>query len=287
MHQFFIIIIMNIKDWTLWSVPSPKLQLFSPTFLRSSSCSPSLWSVVVWCMISKGLKGWYWPQGLLSMPIGNIRKSWETSSDMTSVSSASTSDFLTSSLVIPGNATLVVAERSGWRRVLGASKPRLSAKQAHPYRKRACLQALRLATTKLNQWGTGYPSWGHPTQLRISRGSTGLIHKWQFFILIHLLHSSTCFEHYCAHLQEDNCISTASDIVTLFGWLFSTQVTREAVLIQLSSWRWAQQCSKHVEECNKCIKIKNLCASIWYTNYHIRMHGQQNVKILKTIHNSF
>ena len=43
-----IIIIINIKDWTLWSVPSPKLQLLSPTFLRSSNCSSSLWSVVVW-----------------------------------------------------------------------------------------------------------------------------------------------------------------------------------------------------------------------------------------------
>jgi hypothetical protein len=43
-----IIIIINIKDWTLWSVPSPKLQLLSPPFLRSSNCSSSLWSAVVW-----------------------------------------------------------------------------------------------------------------------------------------------------------------------------------------------------------------------------------------------
>jgi len=81
-----------------------------------------------------------------------------------------------------GNATLVVAERSGRRPVLGAPKPRPSAKGAHPYRKRACLEALKLATTKRTQRGTGYPSWGHPTQLRISRGSTGLIlwpqNKW-------------------------------------------------------------------------------------------------------------
>jgi len=42
---------------------------------------------------------------------------------------------------------------------------------------------------------------------------TNLIHK--FFILIHLLYSSTCFEQYYAHLQEDSCISTASCIVTL------------------------------------------------------------------------
>jgi len=42
------VIITNIKDWTFWSVPSPKLQLLSPTFLRSSNCSPFLWSVAVW-----------------------------------------------------------------------------------------------------------------------------------------------------------------------------------------------------------------------------------------------
>ena len=50
-----------------------------------------------------------------------------------------------------GNATLVVAERSGWRRVLGVSKLRPSAKGAHRYRKRACLETLRLATTKLSE----------------------------------------------------------------------------------------------------------------------------------------
>jgi hypothetical protein len=43
-------------------------------------------------MISKGfgfvgIKAWYWAQGLLSMPIDNIHKSWEKSADMTSVSS--------------------------------------------------------------------------------------------------------------------------------------------------------------------------------------------------------
>jgi len=39
------------------------------------------------------------------------------------------------------------------------------------------------------------------------------MHK--FFILIHLLYSSTCFEHYCAYLQEDNFINMASVIVNL------------------------------------------------------------------------
>jgi len=46
-YELLIIIIMNIKDWTLFSVPSPDLQLLSPTFLWSSNCPPSLWSVVV------------------------------------------------------------------------------------------------------------------------------------------------------------------------------------------------------------------------------------------------
>ena len=50
------------------------------------------------------------------------------------------------------------------------------------------------------------------------------MHK--FFILIHLLHSPTCFEQYCAYLQKDNCMSTASGIVILFGRLYGTQVTR-------------------------------------------------------------
>jgi len=46
-HSYKFIIINN-KDWTLWSVNSPELQLLAPAFLRSSNCSPSLWSVVVW-----------------------------------------------------------------------------------------------------------------------------------------------------------------------------------------------------------------------------------------------
>jgi len=37
----FIIIIINIKNWILWSVPSPELQLLAPTLLRSFNCSPS------------------------------------------------------------------------------------------------------------------------------------------------------------------------------------------------------------------------------------------------------
>ena len=39
------------------------------------------------------------------------------------------------------------------------------------------------------------------------------MHK--FFILIHLLYSSTCFDHYYAHLQDVKLYYTASAIVTL------------------------------------------------------------------------
>ena len=54
-----------------------------------------------------------------------------------------------------------------------------------------------------------------------------LMHK--SFVLMYLLYSSTCFEHYYSHLQEDSCISTTSGIVTHFRWLFNTQVTRGLV----------------------------------------------------------
>jgi hypothetical protein len=56
---------------------------------------------------------------------------------------------------------------------------------------------------------------------------TNLMYK--FFILIHLLYSCTCFNHYYAHLQEDNWISIASGTITFFRWLFSIQVAREFV----------------------------------------------------------
>ena len=46
--SYIIIITIIIKHCTLWSVPSPHLQLLAPTLLRSSNCSPSLWSVAVW-----------------------------------------------------------------------------------------------------------------------------------------------------------------------------------------------------------------------------------------------
>ena len=42
-----IIIIINIKGWAIWPVPSPELQLLSPTFLLSPDCSLSLWTVLV------------------------------------------------------------------------------------------------------------------------------------------------------------------------------------------------------------------------------------------------
>ena len=146
-----IIIIINIKYWTLWSVPSSKLQLLSPTFLRSSKCSFSFWSVVVWFQMESVL--WHYLQVLKPVP----------SVFVCLVSYACNPQF--------------AADRSRWGRVLGASKPRISVKGAHPYRKRPCLEALRLANTTLTQPGTGYPSWGHTTKLRISKRSTGLVYR--------------------------------------------------------------------------------------------------------------
>jgi len=42
-----IIIIINIKGWAIWPVPSSELKLLSPTFLRSPDGSLSLWIIVV------------------------------------------------------------------------------------------------------------------------------------------------------------------------------------------------------------------------------------------------
>ena len=43
-----------------------------------------------------------------------------------------------------------------------------------------------------------------------------------------------------------------------------------------------QNIKKNVEECNKCIKMKNLCVKLVKKHYHYnRMHGQQNVKTRK------
>jgi len=38
----------------------------------------------------------------------------------------------------------------------------------------------------------------------------------QFFSMVCLFESSTCFEQLCAHPQEDSCINTTSGIITLF-----------------------------------------------------------------------
>jgi len=46
MMIIIIIIIINIKNWTLWSVPFPELQLLAPSLLRSSSCSLDVRSVM-------------------------------------------------------------------------------------------------------------------------------------------------------------------------------------------------------------------------------------------------
>ena len=73
------------------------------------------------------------------------------------------------------------------------------------------------------------------------------MHK--FFILLHLLYSSTCLERYYAHLQEDSCISTASDTVTLFRRLFSTQATRGR---QSSRSLWSQQLPKESDDTRFC-----------------------------------
>jgi len=65
---------------------------------------------------------------------------------------------------------------------------------------------------------------GSATEYNYSLFFNNLMHK--FFILLHLLHSSTCFEHYYAHLQNDNFINT-SGTVTLSLCVCSVHRLRE------------------------------------------------------------
>ena len=58
------------------------------------------------------------------------------------------------------------------------------------------------------------------------------MHK--FFILIHLLYSCTCFEHYCAHPQEDNCFSTALQVTCGPNSHLKIVTIPNSVVIQLS-----------------------------------------------------
>jgi len=83
---------------------------------------------------------------------------------------------------------------------------------------------------------------------------TKLIQK--FFILIHLLHTSTCFEHYYAHPQEVKFVLVQNLVSSLsLGYCsvhrlrkdcvlnshLKTVTIPDAVLIQnFTSWGWAQ-----------------------------------------------
>jgi len=53
---------------------------------------------------------------------------------------------------------------------------------------------------------------------------TNLMYK--FFILIHILHPSTCFEHYYAHPQEVNFVLIQHLVSSLSLGDFSTQVKK-------------------------------------------------------------
>ena len=53
--------------------------------------------------------------------------------------------------------------------------------------------------------------------------------NWYIYFTIHLLWSSTCFEHCMLIIRRLNCIDAASGIVTLSKWLSGAQVERELV----------------------------------------------------------
>jgi len=112
-------------------------------------------------------------------------------------------------------------------------QPKLSAKGAHPYRKRVCFEALRLATTKLTQQGTGYPSWGHPTQLRISRESTGRENQNTHFVFSNVVSSenrAVC-EMWETILEQDGPQTTIRCICVTFWITKATNIHSGYVIL--------------------------------------------------------
>jgi len=91
------------------------------------------------------------------MPTDNSHISWETPSDKTSVSCASKSDFLKSSIVIPGQCNFSCSRE-------GPQNRDLRLRKHTPYRKWAGLEAMRLATTKLTQRRLSILKTPYPTQ---------------------------------------------------------------------------------------------------------------------------
>ena len=115
----------------------------------------------------------------------------------------------------------------------------------------------------------------------------------QFFFCIYLFRFSTCFEHHCAHHQEDQlhqyntlymslCIDRLVCRCTLDGHLH--RVTHQILYwYNWFSWWWAQWCSKHVENWNKYIQKKN-CASGWlFTKIVTYLVGELNYFYTKLI----
>jgi hypothetical protein len=78
----------------------------------------------------------------------------------------------------------------------------------------------------------------------------------QFFFLIYLFKSSTCFEQTSAHHQENH-------LYQYNVWYKSIRASGRLVCRSGSfSWWWALGCSKHVEYWNKYMR-KNNCESSW------------------------
>ena len=101
-------------------------------------------------------------------------------------------------------------------------------------------------------------SWSYQSSI-ISFISYNTVHNWNRFPSRHRLwmyYSTSSLGDCSVHRLREN----KSPFVTC---VLNSRLKRvtipDTVLIQLSSWRWALWCSKHVEECNKFIRIKNLC----------------------------
>jgi len=108
----------------------------------------------------------------------------------------------------------------------------------------------------------------------------------QIIFIISLLYASTCFEHYARIIRRSKLYYKAFGTTKLCRWPSRAPVHRKATYrvwryqmlynTILTSWWWAQQCSKHVEAYNKLI-IKIICALRWLIT-------QKGIKSVNKIH---
>jgi len=124
--------------------------------------------------------------------------------------------------------------------------------------------------------------------------------------LFHFINCSTCFRQFHAHHQElttewcdrrvwysavaaESCQNQLAGSMSILGfanWFWQPSAamalyhTRRSHHSVVSSWWWAWNCPKHVEQFIKWNKVLHKVTSSWFFYLHwIKMHGQPHIKV--------